>query len=173
MRFLLTLILVLVLLAGAAAAVLFTGAYNVAADDPHTAPVRWLLATARVKSVQARAEAGAVPADLDAPDRIAAGARLYADRCAGCHGTPGNEPPEWARRMQPAPPAMEHVARFWAPHQIHWIIAHGFKATGMPAWRGAVPEDGLWALTAFVVATPGMTAADYDALAGPDVSSPE
>ncbi|GAA0588986.1 cytochrome c [Caenispirillum bisanense] len=164
MRFLLTLIVVVVLLAAGAAAVIFTGAYNVAADDPHTAPVRWLLATARVNSVQARAEAAAVLADLEAPERIAAGARLYAERCAACHGTPGAEPPEWARRMQPAPPAMDHAARFWAPHQIHWIIAHGFKATGMPAWREVLPEDALWALTAYVAATPGMTAADYDSL---------
>ena len=76
-------------LAGAAAAVIYAGLYNIAADVPHTQPIYWLFETVRDRSVATRARDIVVPKDLDDPNRISKGAGQYAEMCSGCHLAPG------------------------------------------------------------------------------------
>lgn len=143
------------------AVVMFTGVYNVAANDPHNALVRWALMTTRVNAVQARASEITVPPGLDDPGRIQAGARRYAEMCVACHGGPGVKAMAFADHMMPKPPEMGHVAEFWAANEIQWILLNGFKMTGMPAWGPIEEAEELWAITAFVDAYPGVSADDY------------
>lgn len=70
-------VLGLILLGGLA--FIYSGAYNFAADDPHTRPVYWLLQTARDESIAAHAEGITSPSGLTESKRIAAGASLYAE----------------------------------------------------------------------------------------------
>ena len=80
-------------------AVAWSGLYNVGADSPHTRPVYWLLEMARNRSVAAHAESVLAPPDLDEQERIASGAGLYAEMCAGCHLAPGMSPTEIAQML--------------------------------------------------------------------------
>lgn len=160
-----TLVAVVVVVVAVGALVMFTGVYNVAASDPHNALVRWVLSTTRVNAVRARAgEEVAVPPGLGDAAVIESGARKYAEMCAECHGSPVEKGHEWARHMRPAPPEMGHVARFWEPQEIYWIIEHGFKMTGMPTWGQLMEPDEMWAVTAFVEAYPQMSAEQYRSL---------
>ncbi|WP_051999931.1 c-type cytochrome [Caenispirillum salinarum] len=164
-----TVIATLLVLLAIAVAIMFTGAYNVAATDAHTGLVRWALATTRVNAVRTRAEDIQVPGDLASPERIAAGAKAYDEKCVACHGAPGIKAFEFAEHMMPKPPEMGHVAEFWAPASIYWILDNGFKMTGMPAWGPFEEAEELWDITAFVEAYPDVDAARYKELtAGPD-----
>ena len=96
----------LVLFIGAvAAAALFvwSGVYNVAADDPHTAPVYTLLSTLRERSMAVRAEKIEVP-DLSDPAQIVKGAGNYQAMCMGCHLAPGMDQSEISKGLYPTPP---------------------------------------------------------------------
>lgn len=167
-----TLVAVAAVIVAIGAVVMFTGVYNVAANDPHNALVRWALATTRVNSVQARAaEEVAVPPGLGEPEVIEAGARKYARMCAQCHGSPAADGLDWAEHMLPEPPEMGHVAEFWEPQAIYWIIENGFKMTGMPAWGALMEPEEIWHLVAFVEAYPQLSAEDYGAMIAPDAAA--
>jgi mono/diheme cytochrome c family protein len=143
----------------------YSGFYNVAATDPHADPVRWTFDTTMHRSVSKRADDDAVPAN-PSRDVIARGAAHYAHACVHCHGAPGQDPADWSRGMRPEPPHLTEAAAEWSPNEIHWIVGNGVKMTGMPAFSPHYSEEEIVALAAFVAALPGLTAADYTALAG-------
>jgi len=153
--------LVLVLAAGTA--FIFSGIYNVAADDPHYRPVYWLLDTVRDRSVAAHAKNVPTPPDLASSARIAAGAGLYAEMCAGCHLAPGMEKTEIARGLYPAAPEFAH-GNDLTPAAEFWVIKHGIKATGMAAWGKTHNDTLIWDMVAFLQKLPGLSADQYEAL---------
>ena len=67
----------------------YAGLFNVAADEPHSQPVYWLLKTTRERSIAARAGEIEVPSDFDDAKRVASGAGQYAEMCSSCHLAPG------------------------------------------------------------------------------------
>ena len=42
--------------------------------------------------------------------------------------------------------------------EVYWILEHGIKLAGMPAFGPTHGEDELWAITAFVEQLPEMSA---------------
>jgi mono/diheme cytochrome c family protein len=150
--------IVVAALAGFAGAVL--GVYNVAATEQHTAPVYWLLDFALKRSIEQRAEHISVP-PLDDPTLVQRGFRLYRGGCVQCHGGPGEAPDPLGLGMLPAPAALAHTAREWKPAELYWVIKHGIKMTGMPAWKFRLPEDDLWAIVAFLHELPKLSPVEY------------
>ncbi|NNF58978.1 MAG: cytochrome c, partial [Rhodothermaceae bacterium] len=53
------------------------------------------------------------------------------------------------------------------PSEVFWILQHGIKMAGMPAYGPTHADDELWQLVAFVKQLPEMTPARYAALAAP------
>ncbi len=145
--------------------VAYTGAYNVAASDPHAEVVRWTLETTMRRSIAGRADATGLPETFSG-DAVAEGARHYSEYCAHCHGTPGGEPAEWSRGMRPEPPHLTKAAAEWSPAEIRWIITNGIKMSGMPAFGGHEDPEEILSLTAFVTSLPGLSADDYAKLTG-------
>ncbi len=146
---------------GVAAGFVWSGRYNVAADDAHTAPVMSLLQTARERSIAHHAATIEVP-DLSDPEMVRQGAGNYAAMCAGCHLAPGMGPTELSRGLYPAPPVLAESASDPA-HQF-WVIKHGIKATGMPAWGPSMEDGYIWGMVAFLQALPALDAPGYAAL---------
>ena len=68
--FLLGVVAALLLLVGVGLVVIYTGAYNVAADKPHSAVETWILGTAMMNSVKLRATEITPPTDLDSQRRV-------------------------------------------------------------------------------------------------------
>lgn len=151
-----------VVAAAGGAAVVYSGAYNVAADEPHTRPVYALLDLVRERSIATRANALRVPSDIGSPVRIRQGAGNYAAMCAGCHLSPGAEQTELSKGLSPAPPDLSQHAV--APAQAFWAIKHGIKASGMPAWGKSMDDEYLWNMAAFLQALPKLDQAEYEAL---------
>lgn len=140
--------------------VVYSGAYNVAATDPHADIVRWSFDTTMHRSVRGRADNIQTP-DGVAAEQVKAGAETYAKTCAHCHGAPGVERENWATNMRPEPPELTHAAANWKPRELFWIVKHGIKMSGMPSFEPEHSDEQIWGIAAFVSQLPGMTADEY------------
>lgn len=145
----------------AAAGFVWSGAYDVGADAPHTRPMHALIGTLRDRSIEARAKDLQVP-DLKSPARIAQGAGNYDAMCTGCHLTPGATATELSNGLYPAPPNLTRTTV--EPARAFWVIKHGIKASAMPAWGKSMQDEYIWNMVAFLQQLPGLDAAGYQAM---------
>ena len=145
------------------AIVVYAGAYNIAADSPHTSAVFWLLQTTRNRSIEVRSGDVGQPPDLADSKRIAAGAGLYAEMCSQCHLAPGIERTEISQGLYPRAPELSGGSDL-TPKQKFWVIKHGIKMTGMPAWGVTHNDTLIWDMVAFIQKLPSLDAAQYQAL---------
>ena len=144
------------------AAFIYFGAYNIAADSPHTRPVFALLESLRDRSIAVHARGITPPADLASAERISAGAGLYGEMCQGCHLGPGVGKTEISQGLYPVAPELAKGTDL-TPAQQFWIIKHGVKLSAMPAWGKTHPDPLIWDMVAFLQKMPGMTPAQYKA----------
>lgn len=142
------------------AAVIWSGLINVGADDPHLESVHALLSAARERSIAVRAADIPVP-DLGDPELIRRGAGNYHSMCIGCHLAPGMAPTELSQNLYPAPPNLAQIGADGSPSTAFWIIKHGIKATGMPAWGKSMGDEHIWGMVAFLQQLPSLDATQY------------
>jgi mono/diheme cytochrome c family protein len=81
---------------------------------------------------------------------LTAGAQLYLDHCAGCHGLPANPDSQFARSFNPPVPEFFKDAPDMSDSQNFYIIQHGVRWTGMPAWNKTLSETQVWQLATFL-----------------------
>jgi mono/diheme cytochrome c family protein len=155
-----SLLLVLALLA-LAAIVVYAGAINLAADEPHSGFTTHVIETARERFIARRAAAVKAPDNLQDAGLIADGAGEYAEMCAGCHLAPGMKDSEMRTGLYPKPPNLAEVGGKRAPAQQFWIIKHGLKMTGMPAWGLTHDDARIWSMVALLQKLPQLTPAAY------------
>lgn len=166
LRTLLIALLALIVLAGGVGGwVLWGGVYDISATNQHTDPVFKVLDYAMRRSVQSRTDDLEAPRDLGEARRVRAGAVIYRDQCVQCHGAPGVSPEPMAFGLTPAPANLLAAGRTWTPGEIFWVVKHGIKMTGMPAWVYRLSDDEVWDVVAFVRAMPMMAPRDYAQLA--------
>ncbi|MDI3273588.1 cytochrome c [Pseudomonas sp. AL03] len=146
------------------AGVVYFGVINVGADDPHSEPVYALLSTARDRSIAVRSRDIEVP-DLSDETLIRAGAGNYNSMCIGCHLAPGVAGTELSNSLYPAPPNLSKLGVDGNPAAAFWIIKHGIKSTGMPAWGKSMADPYIWGMVAFLKQLPTLNAEQYTALA--------
>jgi len=149
----------LLLLAGALV-VIFSGAYDVAATDPHTRLIGWALTTTMQNSVARSADNVNAPTQFTS-NMVDAGASEYKSMCSRCHGGVGAGREKWADTMLPKPPLLETAAEEWTAKEVFWIVKHGVRMSGMPAFGPTHDDETLWNIAAFVKALPGMSAETY------------
>jgi mono/diheme cytochrome c family protein len=142
------------------------GAIDMAADKPHSPAVHRLIEWAREQSIARRAADIVPPDDLSDAGRIRRGAGNYDAMCANCHLSPGIEDSEIRKGLYPTPPNLSKPAN--ADHSDRtdalrfWIIKHGVKASGMPAWsKGGMEDEAIWDLTAFLKIMPDLSPEEY------------
>ena len=155
--FLALIALFLALLAGSAAFV-YSGVYNVAADDPHWRPVFWLMQETRARSIAVRS-ADVTPPPLDDPKLVLKGAGQYAAMCVSCHLAPGRTSSELRQGLYPLPPdlTVEKVD----PRRAFWVIKHGVKMSAMPAWGATHDDATIWSMVAFLQTLPKLSPEQY------------
>jgi len=141
---------------------IYRGLYNVAADAPHTQPVFRLLETVRNRSIAAHAAGVTVPHDLADPRRLASGAGQYAEMCSSCHLAPGMKRTEISRGLYPRAPELRRGSR--TPAEDFWVVKHGLKMSGMPAWGVTHDDEVLWDVVAFLRKLPELKPDEYQAL---------
>lgn len=84
-----------------------------------------------------------IPAD-DA--NFAAGAKVYRENCAVCHGLIGQPDTAIAKGMFPDPPdlLMGKGVTDDPPGETYWKAANGIRLTGMPGFKGSLDDTQLW-----------------------------
>ena len=148
--------------------VLKSGWYNIGATKQHWQPVYSVLEQGMHESVRHHAGEVKVPEPLAgeaARAQVVAGAGLYRQHCAQCHGAPGVAQEAIGQSMQPIPGPLVDAARRWHKNELYWITRHGIKMSGMPAWGHHLDEEQLWAVVAFLGQMPTISAQDYAQLA--------
>lgn len=151
------------LLGAAGLIVVYTGAYNVAATEEHASFTRWAFDTTFRNSVERRAADIAPPAAVT-PEMIATGAASYKSMCQHCHAGPGVERADWASGMRPRPPHLTEAAADWELREVFWLVRHGVKMSGMPAFGPTHDDQAIWSIAAFVKELPAMTPERYASL---------
>jgi len=148
---------------GAAWLFVYTGAFDVAADTPHSQPVYWLLQNVRQRSIAVRASDVVVPNNLGDAKRISSGAGQYAEMCSICHLAPGMKRTETSRGLYPRAPELRRGSGL-TPAEEFWVVKHGIKMTGMPAWGITHDDEILWDVVAFLRKLPELSAEEYQTL---------
>jgi mono/diheme cytochrome c family protein len=141
----------------------YAGFYNIAADIPHSQPVYWLLEAVSHRSIAVRAADVIVPNDLNDANRILRGAGQYVAMCSHCHLAPGMKRTEISRGLYPRAPELRRGSDLSTAEQF-WVVKHGIKMTGMPAWGVTHDDDMIWDIMAFVRQLPELTHEQYETL---------
>jgi mono/diheme cytochrome c family protein len=160
---LITVGLLIALALGVSAAVfVYSGAFDMAADTPHSALVYAVMETVRDRSIAVRIKGIQVP-PLDDPKLVADGAKHYAEMCIVCHLAPDAKESEIREGLYPQPPNLTKQIDA-SPAEMFWVIKHGIKMSAMPAW-GKTHDDGtIWGIVAFLQKLPELTPDQYQAL---------
>ena len=164
MKRLVTALLIAGALIASAFAFVYAGIFNVAADSPHYTFIHTIMQTIRSRSIATRAK-DVQPPPLDDATLIATGARHYAAMCSGCHLAPDETNDSDMRAgLYPKPPDLtKHLHA--SPAEAFWVIKHGIKMSGMPAWGVTHDDASIWGLVAFLQKLPELTPAQYQTLA--------
>jgi cytochrome c553 len=142
----------------------WSGLYSVAASEGHWPAVGWLLRYTMQNSVETHALLLEAPPLTDAA-LVERGAGHYETGCASCHGAPGWASGRIPDNMLPEPPYLPTHIEKWTAEELFWLVKHGLKYTGMPSWPALSRDDEVWAVTAFLLRLPDMSAAEYNRLA--------
>lgn len=141
----------------------YSGVYNIAATSSHYTFLEWVLETTKENSIrrQSRSISEAPLAGLD----LQQGLRHFEAMCVLCHGAPDVERSEIGQGMVPRPPQLAERAQAWTPAEIFWVVSHGIKMTGMPAFGPTHSEPELWAVVALVRQLPDLAPEEYRGMA--------
>ena len=81
---------------------------------------------------------------------FAQGGKLYADNCAGCHGS-RSAPSAWGSKgFYPRAPQFWQEGSDVKPEEAYSAIHDGIRYTGMGAWRDLMKTDDMWKVANFV-----------------------
>ncbi len=110
-----------------------------------------------------------IPADEAA---FVAGAQVYKDNCAVCHGLPGQPLTSIAQGMFPKPPKLMEGKGVTddAPEESYWKVAGGIRMTGMPGFEKLLSSTQMWQVSLLVANADKLPKSAKDTLTS--VSSP-
>lgn len=159
-----TIVLVVVIVVAVFTVFVYLGIYNVAATKPHTELASKVFEVVKTRSIQVRAKNITPPSSSD--NDIIKGAHYYEEMCATCHGAPGINPSEIGKGLNPKPPDLEKSAGRWNSKELFWILKHGIKMTGMPAFGPTHTDKELWSIVAFIERLPEISEEEYKNMLG-------
>ena len=137
-----------------------SGIIPIKSSSRHWAITRWFLNFSKERSV-ATHSLGIKPPPLDVEWRVLKGAGHFETGCRPCHGAPDISQPRIAFRMTPPPPPLGKEVAEWDPAELFYIVKHGIKFTGMPAWPAEHRDDEIWAVVAFLQKLPSLDGESY------------
>jgi cytochrome c553 len=146
-----------------------SGIIPIKASSGHWAVTRWFLNFSKERSVSTHTLGLEVP-PLDEPGLVLKGAGHYETGCRPCHGNPAVPQPRVAWKMTPSPPYLPPRIPKWEPDELFYIVKHGIKFTGMPAWPALGRDDEVWAMVAFLRRFPELDEEEYRRLAQGDAA---
>ncbi len=140
------------------------GLVPITASSGHWPITEWFLHFAMERSVATHSRLVDAPA-LDDPALVLKGATHYHTGCLPCHGGPGEAVPVIVKSMTPPPPPLVGTVAEWDAKELFYIVKHGVKFTGMPAWPAQQRDDEVWAVVAFLRGLRELDATTYRRIA--------
>jgi mono/diheme cytochrome c family protein len=142
-------ILGIVLVPVVAAAWLYFGKPPVAVADPPF-PYEKQIVQIPLNARIAREMVKTPPVEANEASFVA-GAEVYRNQCAACHGF-NSKPSKFAGHMYPHAPQLweKHAASDVVgvsddpPGETYWKVANGIRLTGMPAYKEVLTENEMW-----------------------------
>jgi thiosulfate dehydrogenase len=125
------------------------GQVPVAVTDPPL-PMERKIAHEALDARIAREIPSSPPIQAD-QDNLTAGAEVYRDQCAACHGFYG-KPSSFGPHMYPDAPGLwqKHKNSDMVgvsddpPGETYWKVANGIRLTGMPSFKDTLTDTQMW-----------------------------
>ena len=164
MRFLLGVLFGILLVAAAAAAIVYTGSFNVSATRPPSKAERTFATLTLNKAVARRAPNRKNPLPASA-ETLRGGLAHFRENCVLCHGAPGVDPGEIGQGLNPGAPDLTlRRVQARSDGELFWITSNGIRMTGMPAFSPTHGENEIWQIVAFLRHLPEITDEEKSAL---------
>jgi thiosulfate dehydrogenase len=108
-------------------------------------PFEKFLANAALRASIARAGPQNPPVE-PTESNLRAGAVLYREDCAVCHGLPGQPKSAVAKGMYPAPPQLlaGQGVTDDPVSETYWKVRNGIRLTGMPSFEASLSDLQIW-----------------------------
>ena len=142
-KVLLGVVLTLALLFLSALVVTKLGLMPVSADGTHSRLEARIMPVVLHASIVRHESREMNPASLN-EDNLKAGVDTYKAMCARCHSTPANGPSVYGESFYPPAPRLPQGMSSYTDSQLFWLIKHGIRNTGMPAWGSMLSDQEIW-----------------------------
>ncbi|TYC90426.1 c-type cytochrome [Novosphingobium sp. BW1] len=146
----------------AAAGLLFawSGLFPLAATTGHWAVTEWFLHWTMQNSARTYS-AFQTPEHVRDDDALTSAAGHFRQACQVCHGAPGEAPSPAMQSATPHAPDLARTVTHYSDRELFWIVTHGVKYTGMPAWPTQDRPDEVRRMVGFLRQLPTMDAGRY------------
>jgi thiosulfate dehydrogenase len=148
-KFILGVLFTLVMLAAGAYIVTQFGFLNVRADEKPSAFEKKYAMGAMDSYIERHAPSVKNPI-APTEDNLKEGMTLYSASCAQCHGLPKEPETKLGPSFYPPAPQFLSDAADMPESENFYIIKHGVRLTGMPAWGGTLSDQDIWKITTFL-----------------------
>lgn len=130
----------------ACAACLLTGCRATPPSQTESNVVQWFKLHVTVKGKQDRNPVAATA------ENIKDGKTAFGHYCFVCHGLDGqNTGVPFATTLSPPVPSLgSKEVQGYSDGQLKWIIENGISPSGMPASRGILSDDEMWAIVNYL-----------------------
>jgi thiosulfate dehydrogenase len=98
-----------------------------------------------------------------------AGAGIYKDHCAVCHGLPGQPQTAIAKGMYPRPPKLMEGTGVTddPPGETYWKVAGGIRMTGMPGFDKSLSPTQMWQVSVMLANADKVPQSIKDSMSAP------
>ena len=148
-------VLTLALLLLSALAITGLGLMPVGADGSHSRLEARIMPAVLHASIVRHASAATNPVPLN-EHNLKAGVETYKAMCARCHSTPEGKTSVYGQSFYPPAPQLPQGMAQYTDSQLFWLIKHGIRNTGMPAWGSMLSDEEIWQLVSLLKNSPDL-----------------
>lgn len=123
------------------------------ADLRANVPPSWLESQLATTALNASAAHHAPPEQnpiAPTETNLLAGARLYRDKCADCHGRPDNPASDYGASFNPRAPQFMPAHPRLPGNQVFYLVKNGVRRSAMPAWGNIMVDSEIWQVVTFL-----------------------
>ena len=148
-KILLGAVLTLALLLLSALVVTRLGLMPVSADGTHSRLEARIMPTVLHASIVRHGSGDTNPLPLN-EDNLKAGIVSYKAMCARCHSTSEGNASVYGQSFYPPAPQLPKGMAQYSDSQLFWLIKHGIRNTGMPAWGSMLSDEEIWQMVSLL-----------------------
>lgn len=141
----------------------WSGLFQIAASSGHWAITEWFLHWTMQNSVRTYSTFQS-PEEVRDDTAMISAAGHYRQACQMCHGAPGVPYSPVMHQATPHAPNLQKAVPEYDDDELFWIVRHGVKYTGMPAWAADNRPDEVRRMVGFLRAMPNLNDEQYQRL---------